>query len=86
MEILQPHLRRRSSDASLHTLYAQAARRAGDIAVTHATLAEYYYLNGELKQAIEQAELGVKSPGATPYQQAQLRARLRQFKEEVAAQ
>lgn len=86
MEILQPQLRRRTNDAPLYALYAQAAQRAGETATTHATLAEYYYLNGELHSAIEQAELGLKNPQATPYQQAQLRARLRQFKEEAEAQ
>jgi predicted Zn-dependent protease len=82
MRLLQPHLQRRSQNANLYALYAQAAQRAGDIATTHATLAEYYYLSGELTQAIEQAELGLKKSGATTYQKAQLRARLRQFREE----
>ncbi|MFO1352464.1 MAG: M48 family metalloprotease [Gammaproteobacteria bacterium] len=82
MQILQPHLRNRPHDLPLYSLYAQAAQRAGDAAATHAALAEYHYLNGDLKQAIEQAELGLKKASTTPYQQAQLQARLRQFKEE----
>jgi predicted Zn-dependent protease len=84
LTLLQPYLSRRSQDLNLLAVYAQAAQRAGDITTTHATLAEYYYLSGELPQAIEQAELGLKQPGASAYQQAQLRARLRQFKEEKA--
>jgi predicted Zn-dependent protease len=82
MQLLQPHLRRNGSDASLHTLYAQAAQRAGDPAMTHASMAEHHYLNGDLTRAIEQAELGLREVSATPYQQAQLRARLRQFQQE----
>jgi predicted Zn-dependent protease len=84
MQVLQPFLRRRSGDLSLYSTYAQAAQRANDMATTYATLAEYYYLNGQLPEAIEQAELGLRTAGATPYQQAQLQARLRQFKGELA--
>ncbi len=84
MQVLQPFLRRRASDLSLYSTYAQAAQRANDMATTYATLAEYYYLNGQLPEAIEQAELGLRAGGATPYQQAQLQARLRQFKGELA--
>jgi predicted Zn-dependent protease len=86
MQLLQPYLGRRPSDAPLYALYAQAAQRAGEMATTHATLAEYYYLTGDLKRATEQAELGIKNAGATSYQQAQLRARLKQFKEEASVQ
>jgi predicted Zn-dependent protease len=82
MRLLQPHLQRRSQNVNLYALYAQAAQRAGDITTTHAALAEYYYLSGELTQAIEQAELGLKKSGASTYQKAQLHARLRQFQKE----
>lgn len=84
MQLLQPHLRRRSNQATLHVLYAQAAQRAGDIAAAHTAMTEYHYLNGDLTMAIEQAERGLRHPRATHYQQAQLRARLRQLKEEAA--
>jgi predicted Zn-dependent protease len=50
--------------------------------MTHASMAEHHYLNGDLTRAIEQAELGLREVSATPYQQAQLRARLRQFQQE----
>jgi len=73
-------------DASVFGLYAQAAQRAGETVATHATLAEYYYLNNQLDAAIEQAELGLKHPQATPYEQAQLRARLKQLKAAEAQQ
>lgn len=83
MNVLQPQLRRRSLDAPLYALYAQAAQRAGDPAAAHAALTEYYYLNNQLKAAIEQAELGLRQTAATEYQQAQLRARLRQLRQEA---
>ena len=83
LKLLQPHLRRRPNDLTLYATYAQAAQRAGDLAATHATMAEYHYLNGELLPAIEQLELGLKNPGLSPNQEAQLHARLKQFKAEA---
>jgi beta-barrel assembly-enhancing protease len=86
MRLLQPHLRRRPYDPLLYATYAQAAQRSGDMAATHATMAEYHYLNGELLPAIEQLELGLRNPGLSPNQEAQLRARLKQFRAEAIAQ
>ena len=83
LKLLQPQLRRRPNDPTLYATYAQAAQRAGDLAATHATMAEYHYLNGELLPAIEQLELGLKDPGLSPNQEAQLRARLKQFRAEA---
>lgn len=85
MRLLDPYLRRRPDDLSLHTLYAQAAQRAGDATMTHMSLAEYYYLNGELDRAIEQLELGLSKTNPSPYQRARLRARLHQLKNEKLA-
>ncbi|HRZ24554.1 MAG TPA: hypothetical protein P5326_11005, partial [Candidatus Contendobacter sp.] len=50
------------------------------------TMAEYHYLNGELLPAIEQLEAGLRNPGLSPNQEAQLRARLKQFRAEAIAQ
>ena len=86
MQLLQPHLRRRPNDPLLYATYAQAAQRSGDMAATHSTMAEYHYLNGELLPAIEQLELGIRNPGLSPNQEAQLRARLKQLKAEAIEQ
>ncbi len=86
LRVLQPHLSRHPNDPTLYATYAQAAQRSGDIAATHATMAEYHYLNGELLPAIEQLELGLRRGGASPNQQAQLRARLKQIRAEAIAQ
>lgn len=86
MRLLQPHLRRRPNDPQLYATYAQAAQRAGDRAETHATLAEYHYLNGELLAAVEQLEIGLRNPGLSPDQEARLRARLKQLRAEAIAQ
>nr|XP_061807115.1 beta-barrel assembly-enhancing protease-like [Nerophis lumbriciformis] len=86
MQLLEPYLQRRARDLALYEVYAQAAQRAGDRAATHAALAEFYYLGGDLKGAIEQAELGLKRGRTTPYEQARLQARLRQFQSEKKTQ
>jgi len=86
MQLLQPHLRRHPNDPQLYATYAQAAQRAGDRAATHATMAEYYYLSGELLAAVNQLEAGLRNPGLSPNQEAQLRARLKQFRAEALAQ
>ena len=86
MQLLQPHLRRHPNDPQLYATYAQAAQRAGDRAATYATMAEYYYLNGELLAAVDQLEAGLRNPGLSPNQEAQLRARLKLFKAEALAQ
>lgn len=86
MRLLQPHLRHRPNDPQLYATYAQAAQRAGDRAATHATMAEYHYLNGELLAAIEQLDIGLRNPGLSPNQEARLRARLKQFRAEALAQ
>ena len=43
-------------------------------------------MNGELLAAIEQLELGLRNPGISPNQEAQLQARLKQLKSEAIAQ
>ena len=85
MRLMQPYLRRRPNDPALYASYAQAAQRAGDMAATHATMAEYHYLNGQLLPAIEQLEVGLRNPGLSPNQEAQLRARLKQIRAEAIA-
>ena len=82
MKVLQPHLSRRDDFPALFTVYAQAARRAGNPSATHAAMAEYFFLNGDLEQAINQAELGLRAAGVTPYRRALLEDRLQLFKAE----
>jgi predicted Zn-dependent protease len=82
MRILQPHLQRRKDVPALHTVYAQAAQRTGEMGAAYGAMAEHYRINGKLPEAIQQLETGLNAPGTTPYQQAQLRARLRQLQQE----
>jgi len=83
LDLLRPLTRRRADSAELLTLYAQAAQEAGDRVEAHSALADYHRLNGELEQAIEQLEVGLRQPRLTPFQEEQLRAKLRRFEEEA---
>ncbi len=78
MQVLEPQLKRRSRDLGLLELYARATQRAGEPVATHAAMAEYYYLSGDLQGAIDQAELGLRS-GGSPYERARLQSRLREL-------
>ena len=86
LRLLRPHLSRHPNEPQLYATYAQAAQRAGDLAATHATMAEYHYLNGDLLPAIEQLELGIRGTHLSPNEEAGLRARLKQFRAEALAQ
>lgn len=81
LEILAPHLKRRSRELGLYQLYAQAAQRAGRWLITHAAMTEYHYLNGDLDQAIEQAERGLQRSEGSTHERAQLQARLRELRQ-----
>lgn len=83
LSLLRPLTRRRPDSGVLFTLYAQAARESGDRVETHRALADYHRLNGELEQAIEQLEIALRQPGLTPVQGEQIRAKLRQLKEDA---
>lgn len=82
LQVLRPYLQQRPHDPQLFEFYAQAAERAGKQLTTHAALAEVDYINGDLNQAIKQAEMGLREPGASSYERARLQARLRQLQEE----
>lgn len=82
LELLESQLKRRSRELSLYELYGQAAQQAGRWLTTHAAMAEYHYLNGNLEQAIEQAERGLRrDEQRDSHKRAQLQARLRQLQQ-----
>lgn len=85
LELLRPYLQRRPRNAELFQLYAQAAQRAGKPLLTHAAMAEVSYINGNIDQAIKQAELGLHQSGASSFDRARLQARLRQWQEQKKA-
>jgi predicted Zn-dependent protease len=67
---------RNPGDPQLHKLLAQAAGATGHTVQTHTAMAQYYFLNGYTKQAIEQLKLAEKSPTLSGYQIDRIQARI----------
>jgi predicted Zn-dependent protease len=57
-------------------LIAKAANAAGDIADAYYYMSYFYLMNGDLKMAANQLELGLGLPGLDPIQRARFSARL----------
>ena len=72
---------RNPTNPQLHKLLAQAAGATGHSAQTHTAMAQYYFLNGYTKQAIEQLKLAEKSPTLTSYQIERIQARITNLEE-----
>jgi len=62
-------------------LIALAANAAGDTANTHYYMAEYQAMSGNLKLAIDQLVLALRTPELDSVQKARLEARLKEFQE-----
>ncbi len=71
----------RSDNTQLYKLLAQAAGIANHPVQTHTAMAQYYYLNGYTKKAIEQLELAERTTGLSDYQAAMIQARAARLKE-----
>ncbi|NUU00445.1 M48 family metalloprotease [Herbaspirillum robiniae] len=69
------------SDAQIQNLLAKVYAVQGKQALQHLALAEAYALNGSLLAAIEQLGIARKAPDATFYDQSQIDAREREWKE-----
>jgi beta-barrel assembly-enhancing protease len=61
-------------------LIAKAANAAGDIADSYYYMSYYYLMNGDLKMAANQLELGLGMPGLDPIQRARFSARLEEVR------
>ncbi len=77
---LQAYLRNREPDAAIHRLYAKAAGASGNKAEAYQHLAEYYFLNGETRTAIEKLTQASRLDGLDYYQAAEIEARLKQLR------
>lgn len=75
----------RPEDSRVQKLLSDACIKAGDGFGFHRHLAESHYLNGQLEPAIRQLEVGLRQPGLSFYQTAELEARLKDVKAEFEA-
>ena len=83
-ELLKRAVRQQPGDPHLHKLLATAAGEAGHKLEAHQSLAEYYYLNGNPKAAIDQLQIAARYAGDNFYAHSSLEARIKEIKDEVA--
>lgn len=82
-ELLARAVRAQPGDPDLHKLLATAAGEAGKKLEAHRSLAEYYYLTGNPKAAIDQLQIAARHAGDSFYAQSSLEARSKEIKDEV---
>jgi predicted Zn-dependent protease len=82
-EVLARAVRNQPGDPDLHKLLATAAGEAGKKLEAHRSLAEYYYLNGNPKAAIDQLQIAARYAGDSFYAHSSLEARIKEIKDEV---
>lgn len=71
-------------DAEVRKQLATAAGKLGKIAEGHEQLAEFHYLTGDTRAAIQQLQQALKQPGLPYFQEARLTARLRSLEQQLA--
>lgn len=80
-QILDDARRRRNRpEPNLYLLLAQSATGMGQESIAHEEMAEYYFLNGQTHEAVEQLTLASKTPDMDFYQSSRIEARLQQLK------
>lgn len=83
-DLLKRAVREQPGDPDLHRLLATAAGEAGHKLEAHRSLAEYYYLNGNPKAAIDQLQIATRHAGDSFYAHSGLEARIKEIKDEMA--
>ena len=70
------------NDARLFLKLSRAEAKSGKRADAHAAMAEHYYLEGQLKSAIQQLETALRQSSLSDFQAAKFAARLKNIKRE----
>jgi predicted Zn-dependent protease len=70
----------------MYQLWARAASKSGPPWETNQASAELYYLNGDLRLAVDQLQQGLRHDGLSRYDRDRMQARLEQFKQILAEQ
>lgn len=84
--LLREFVRKRPASPEYYRLLAQAEAATGRHAQSHSALAEYHYMNGELRPAINQLELALRQKDLDFYTSSSLQARLASIKAEAEEQ
>jgi predicted Zn-dependent protease len=83
IQVLGPLLHEPDTYPHVYQLLAQAEGQLQHEANKHEAMAEFYFHNGQIHQAITQLELALKDSSADFYQRSRVEARLKTFKEEL---
>ena len=74
--------KRHSDDSRIFAKLSRAEAKSGKRANAHASMAEHYYIEGQLKAAIQQLETALRQRSITDFQSAKYAARLKSIKQE----
>ena len=82
--LLQEHLRQKTPTTIIYDLLAQAETEAGHLVEAHQALAEYHYLGGQTRTAIDQLKIALENLGEKDsLRKARIETRLQQLQDEV---
>ncbi len=81
--LLLRYRQHKAVDSEFYRLLVRAAGESGRPGEAHEAQAEYYYLNGETRAAVEQLTLAVRDAKLDFYQSSRIEARLNQLKKEA---
>ena len=84
LRLLEQQLQGRPQDQQLLALASKAAADVGKQALSHQYLAEHYYQSGAVEAAAQQLQIALQDENLDYYLSAQMSARLREFRQEVA--
>lgn len=84
LDLLDDQRRGHPEDTNIYARLARAAGDSGDKSQGHHYLAEFHYHSGNLESALQQLQIALKDREMEYYRSAQLSARLKQVKEELA--
>ncbi len=80
LKVLRLALKKNPGNPTLNKLMAKAAGETGDLVQAHRAMAEYYFINGNLHEAINQLGIAEKKAQNDYYALAAIRARINEIK------
>lgn len=84
MAVLKDLLRQTSDEPALYKMLGRAAGESGALVEAHQATAEYYYLTGDTRAALEQLRIALRHAGNNFYYRSSLEARSKEIQEEAA--
>lgn len=82
-KVLQQQISASNETPDIYRLLAETQAKMDQVANSHQSLAEYYYLLGQTHDAIKQIDIALKVPNNNFYLTTKLEARLKEFKDET---